>query len=212
MKKWLAALFGILILTPTLALAAEEPTGYLDVLEMEWYAEAVMEMTEQGLMQGTGEGYFNPGAPVSRATVIAVLWRLEEAPEVAGEAENFPDVDAQDPVSSWYASAAALAKSAGVASGDEKGEFHGGDPVTREQLAVFFYNYAKYKSQPVAEGAMGLFPDAASISDWAWDAVQHAVGLGLLHGNDEGNLVPQGVADRASLAVMLQRLLTPAAG
>lgn len=84
MKKWLAALFGILILTPTLALAAEEPTGYLDVLEMEWYAEAVMEMTEQGLMQGTGEGYFNPGAPVSRATVIAVLWRLEEAPEVAG--------------------------------------------------------------------------------------------------------------------------------
>ena len=84
--------------------------------------------------------------------------------------------------------------------------------MTREQLAVFFYNYAKYKSQPVAEGAMGLFPDAASISDWAWDAVQHAVGLGLLHGNDEGNLVPQGVADRASLAVMLQRLLTPAAG
>ena len=110
MKKWLAALFGILILTPTLALAAEEPTGYLDVLEMEWYAEAVMEMTEQGLMQGTGEGYFNPGAPVSRATVIAVLWRLEEAPEVAGETGNFPDVDAQDPVSSWYASAAAWAK------------------------------------------------------------------------------------------------------
>ena len=214
MTRRLTAMICMLLLLIGTALAAEEgeAPSYLDVREDDWFAGAVKAMSQRNLMNGTGEGYFNPYTPVSRAMAITVLWRLEGEPEVPGGTANFPDVDPQDPASGWYASAAAWAKNAQVAAGNENGQFRGSDPVTREQLAVFFCNYAKYKGQPVAEGAMGLFQDAASISEWAWDSVQHAVGLGLLQGNEEGKLNPQGVADRASLAAMLQRLLTPAAG
>ena len=212
MKRRLTALLCALTLTLPFARAAEAETGYHDVPGDAWYVEAVQEMTDRGLMQGTGEGNFSPQAPVSRATVITVLWRLEGEPQVPAEVGNFPDVDPNDEACAWYAPAAAWAKSANVASGNENGTFHGGDPVTREQLAVFLCNYAKYKGQPVAEGAMGLFQDATSISDWAWDSVQHAVGLGLLQGDELGRLKPQGLADRATLATILQRMLTPAAG
>lgn len=84
--------------------------------------------------------------------------------------------------------------------------------MTREQLACFLYRYAAYKGEPLAAGALGLFKDAETVSDWAQDAVRHAVGLGILQGNDLGALEPQGVANRAALAVMLQRMQTPAVG
>lgn len=66
--------------------------------------------------------------------------------------------------------------------------------------------------QPVAEGALGLFSDAGSISPWAEDAMRHAVGAGILQGTTAGTVEPQGIANRAALAVTLQRMLTPAAG
>ena len=55
------------------------------------------------------------------------------------------------------------------------------------------------------------FTDADQISDWAADAVRHTVGAGILQG-DEGWFHPQLTANRATLAVTLQRMLTPAAG
>ena len=42
--------------------------------------------------------------------------------------------------------------------------------------------------------------------------MRHAVGLGVLQGSDLGALEPQGIANRAALAVMLQRMRTPAVG
>lgn len=64
----------------------------------------------------------------------------------------------------------------------------------------------------MAEGALGLFSDTSAISPWAEDAMRHAVGAGILQGNDKGTVEPQGIANRAALATMLQRMLTPAAG
>lgn len=112
----------------------------------------------------------------------------------------------------WYAVQAAWAKGTGVAAGYADGSFGGRDLVTREQLACFLYRYAAYKGEPLAAGALGLFKDAEAVSPWAEEAVRHAVGLGVLQGSDLGTLEPQGIANRAALAVMLQRMRTPAVG
>lgn len=205
MKRRLAALLCALALLAGGARAEEARIIYDDIAGGEWFAEAVDELTRKGIMTGVGGNLFGPCLPATRATVILVLWRLEGCPE-ATVAEPFPDTEP------WFETAAAWAKGTGVAAGYPGGSFGGQGEVTREQMACFLYRYAQYKGEPLAQGALGLFSDAGSISEWARTAVAHAAGVGILQGGDGGRLDPQGVANRAALAVMIQRMLTPAAG
>lgn len=163
-------------------------------------------MSLGGYMTGTSEAAFSPNAAVTRATVVTVLWRLEGAPAFSVEAP-FPDAAA----GAWYETAAAWAKGKGIAAGDDKGRFNPDSAVTRQELAVLLHRYAQYKGGDVAEGTLSLYSDAASISSWAREGMAHAVGLGLIQGSD-GRIDPGGAATRAQLAVILQRLMTPAMG
>ena len=207
LKKRCAALLCALSLLTAPALAAEETKeiSFPDLTREEWYAPAALELAQMGIMTGVEGGLFAADRPVTRATAVLVLWRLEGSPD-AYVSQPFPDVEP------WFETAAAWAKGKGIAKGNEHGHFGGRDLVTREQLAVFFYRYAQMKGETVGQGLLGRYPDGEDISDWATDAMAHAVAVGILQGNSQGELAPQGVADRAALAAMLHRLLIPAAG
>lgn len=225
MNKRLTALLCVLALLTTSACGAGERTGenveanvavtaeatgedsilYRDIAGDEWFVGAVDELTQKGIMTGVEDGVFGPYQPVTRATVILVLWRLDGSPE-AEVAEPFPDVEP------WFETAAAWAKGYGIATGYLDGRFGGRDIVTREQMASFLYRYAQYKGEPLAQGALGMFSDAADISEWAQEAMAHVTGLGIMQGGDGSRLDPTGVTNRAALAVMIQRMLTPVAG
>lgn len=206
LKKRCAALLCALSLLSAPGLAAgSEEVSFPDLTGEEWYAPAALELAQKGIMTGVEGGIFAGDRPVTRATAVLVLWRLEGSPD-AYVSQPFPDTEP------WFETAAAWAKGKGIAKGDEHGAFNGRDPVTREQLAVFFYRYAQAKGETVGQGLLGRYPDSEDISAWATDAMAHAVAVGILQGNSQGKLDPQGVADRAALAIMLQRLLIPAAG
>ena len=185
------------------ALAAD----FVDVQPGAWYYDDVQAVAQEGLMNGTSATAFSPSASVTRATVLAVLWRLEDSPQPQAAAA-FPDV----PAESWYAGAAAWAQEAGIAAGYSNGNLGPDDTVTREQLAMFLYRYAQYKQDVIAEGVLDLYADGGKVSKWAVPGMKHALGLGLMTGDGKGNLDPLGVASRAELAVILGRLMTPAAG
>lgn len=206
MKKQIAALACAGALLSAACLPARAAGAYIDVAPTAWYAEAVAEAGEKGYMTGTGEGYFSPGAPVTRATAVTVLWRLAGSPAPGGQA-SFSDV----PGGSWYETAAAWAKAAAIAKGDDQGRFNPDAAVTRQELAVFLARYDLNRGVELAEGRLSLFSDAEQISAWAGDGMRHAVGMGLLQGSG-GCISPRGTATRAQLAVVLQRLTTPAAG
>ena len=106
----------------------------------------------------------------------------------------------------------AWAQEMGIASGLGDGTFGGGSIVTREQLSVFLYRYSQYAGQELASGVLDLYNDVDSVQSWAREGMAHAVGAGLITGTDEGNLEPAGLATRAQLAVILQRLMIPAVG
>jgi hypothetical protein len=190
-----------------MCLLAGGAAAFSDVAAGSWYAQAVEQVSQQGWMGGVDGQHFAPDASVTRGTVVTVLYRMEGAPSVNGES-GFPDVEGD----SWYASAAVWAHSAGIASGYGDGRFGPNDNVTREQLAVFLWRYAQYKGMELAEGILGGFEDSGSVSSWARDGMEHAVGAGLITGTSEGLLKPGGVANRAQLAVILCRMMTPAQG
>lgn len=71
--------------------------------------------------------------------------------------------------------------------------FGPGDPVTREQLAMIFYNYAKFKGyDTTASGDLSGFTDAGDLSPWAQEAMKWAVGSGVMSGKGNGILDPKG--------------------
>ena len=158
-------------------------------------------------MTGTSARTFSPDAPITRSTVITTLWRMEGAPESTA-ASTFSDAAAN----SWYTAALAWAQSAGIAAGDGQGHFRPDSLVTRQELAVFLFRYAAYRGEPAAEGVLGLYTDAKSVSAWAEDGMRHAVGAGLITGTGPNKLEPGGTASRAQLAVILDRLATPVMG
>lgn len=165
-----------------------------------WAKDAVAFAAGRELLLGTGKDRFSPDVPMSRAMLAAVLRRLEDAG--AGGAAAFPDI----PEDAWYRGAAAWAGEAGIISGTGSG-FDPNGCVTREQLAVMLCRYAGTLGlDTAAAGRLADFRDQAQIAPWAVDAVEWAVGAGLLQGS-ENALDPKGAATRAQVAAVLQRLI-----
>ena len=206
MKKRWTALACTLCLCASLTLPAAAAGGYTDVPGGAWYEAAVNEVTEKGYMTGVSEGQFAPTANVTRATVVTVLWRMEGSPAPTATV-SFGDVSPE----AWYAQPVAWAKENGIANGDSRGDFKPDQSVTRQELAAFLTRFDQYRGVPLAEGSLNLYSDANMTGVWAVESMRHAVGMGWLEG-DGGKLLPGGVATRAQLAVILQRLTTQAMG
>ena len=155
------------------------------------------------LMIGTSDTTFTPYGTTTRAMVATTLWRMDGSPEPEGE-NSFTDVEN----GKWYTEAITWAAEKDITEGYGNGIFGTNDPVTREQLAGFFYNYAKYKGYDTkVTGYIDRFTDKGDISDWAVDAMKWAVGYGLIEGKDNNILDPQGYATRAEFAAMLHRFV-----
>ena len=179
--------------------APAEEAAFTDVAADAWYAGAVAQVTEKGLMNGTSETTFSPEVTMDRSMLVTTLWRAMGSPEA--EPAAFSDVEA----GTWYADAVDWAVANGITSGTGEETFSPTAPVTREQVAVFLYNCA---GAPEADAAaLDSFADAASVNDWAADAMAWAVGNGIISGTGTGALAPQGSATRAEVATILVRSL-----
>ena len=173
---------------------------FTDVPEDAWYKEAVDYVYANGLMSGTSATTFAPNMLLSRAMITQVVHNLEDNP--VAEQGVFTDVAA----GAWYADAVDWAAGEEIVSGYGNGKFGPEDNITREQMALILYGYAQYKGYDVsASGELSSFTDGASTSGWAAEAVQWAVGSGLLSGKGGGVLDPQGTATRAEVASILMR-------
>lgn len=173
---------------------------FTDVRTGDWFYDAVGYVYGRGMMQGMTAASFSPYASTDRAMIVTILHRLEGSPAAA--ASGFSDVAA----GAYYAAPVAWASANGIVTGYEDGTFKPSAPITREQLAAILYRYAQYKGLDTsARGSYTGFPDGSKISAYAANAMTWALGAGLINGSD-GRLLPQGTANRAQVAVILQRL------
>ena len=168
----------------------DEPEGprvsdFGDIPANAWYAEAVQDMLDRELMEGTAPGEFSPDAPSSRATLLMLLARNAGA-----------DVESATP---WYQKALDWAQKSGISDGSAPD-----GPLTREQLAVMLYWAAG--SPQVSAGLPEGFQDAAAAASYAGAALKWAVENGIIEG-DAGRLDPGTGATRAELAAMVSRWL-----
>lgn len=111
--------------------------------------------------------------PATRLDVAEALFSL------AGETET----ESAAPFSDTGSPAVAWLYENGIGAGFEDGTFRPDENVTREQLAMFIYNYMKYQGKDVSniEG-MGIYEytDYNDISEWALTAVRYCRNAGLI--------------------------------
>ena len=191
--------------TPVTPARPAAPVGlpFADVSSSDWFYNDVRYVYEKGIMDGTGADRFSPNAPLTRAMIVTILYRMAGSPSVSGSSD-FTDVAA----GKWFAKAVAWAAANGIVNGYGDSLFGPNDPVTREQLAAILYRYAVYGGMTAVtlEENLGSFADTAQLSAYAIQAMNWAVGQGLINGSGS-NLVPKAQATRAQVAAIIHRYL-----
>ena len=137
---------------------------------------------------------------------VTVLGRLYESMNnmtlAQAEEASFNDVA----LDSYYAAAVKWASENGIVQGYGNGEFRPDEPITREQIVVIIYRFAKYAGLDTSSISDLLgYQDNNDISDWALEAMKWAVGKGIISGRDDGTIDPQGLATRAEVAAIIHR-------
>lgn len=189
---------------PKIEPAKEYVNPFADVLESDWYYEAVKFANQNGLMIGTAKDKFSPGIQVTRGMFVTILYRMMAEPDVK-DTDSFTDVEND----AYYSKAVAWAYENGIVKGVSKKEFAPESSITREQLAVILYRYAVFRGYDTsAKGDILRYTDSDTISDYAIPAMQWALAEGLIKGRSEAIIAPLGYATRAEVAAILQRFLS----
>ncbi len=210
MKKIISLILVLMLLMPTAVVFANEPWVTpdipLDVLPFDdvslddWFYSDVGFVYFNDYMIGTSDKLFSPNLPVTRAMVVAVLWRYENQPS-AHTSMIFPDVSA----SSYYAKAVDWASANQIVIGFDDGTFKPDLNIKREELAAIIYRYCKFKGIALS-GTPVLFNDSAEISDWAAEAVNAISASGIIKGKDGNIFDSKANTKRSEFAAILNRL------
>ena len=179
--------------------------SFVDVPKDAWFFDYVKDIYNEKLMTGLDATHFGALDNLARAQFAVILHRMNGDTDEAYIAK-FPDV----PDGIWFTDAVLWANKNGVITGySHNGHFGPGDKITREQMAVMMYRYADYMGYDTSEKEdFSKFNDAAKVNDFAKEAMQWAVGNGIITGKNNGTaLDPQGNASRAECATIIMRFM-----
>ena len=151
-----------------------------------WSRDEVNFVAARELFNGVGGNQFGVSEPMTRGMVNTVLARLAGVDTTPSQGQ------------AWYEVGTDWAKKNGISDGTDPTA-----PVTREQLATLLYRYA---GSPSVSGTLNA-TDAASVSDYAKDALLWANQNGIVNGVGSNTIAPKDNAQRAQVAAMLARYL-----
>ena len=184
---------------------------FADIKYGSWQYDAAKAVYDKGYMTGKGDlgsrVLFSPNTDINRSQFVVALYSMAGKPAVSYK-QQFSDVASDD----WYASAVTWATNNGIVAGNPNGTFGVNGKATREQLALMFYKYAKYKKYDVSIKAstnLNGFTDAAKVDSWALDAMKWAVERGIISGKGNATegyrLDPTKGATRIECAAMMNK-------
>lgn len=193
----------------------DEDSLFTDVLSTSWQYTFAQYAYENGLMAGKGKEesgkiIFDPNRAIPREEFVQVLYNASGKPSVSIE-NKFPDVK-----NAWYKNAVLWANQNDIANGKGNGNFGIAESISRQDLALMLYKYARLYGYDlsVKEGEINKYADGNKVSNYAKTAMDWAITHGILSG--KGNrgedistfrLDPTGTATRAECAAMLKNFM-----
>ena len=176
--------------------------SFRDLDTTKWYHEAIDTMLREGLMNGTGNGLFEPNGTLTRAMLVTILWRSEGNPAASAQT-SFKDV----PAGAYYAEAVRWAAANGVVKGVSSTEFGPSKNITRQELVTILWRLAAKKGLNTSNAGLTVpeFADRSQIAAWAAEAMSWGCTRGILTGKSANRVDPTGTATRAEAAAMIVR-------
>lgn len=175
---------------------------FQDLAGYDWARASIELLTGAGIISGTSETTYSPGAGITRGDFVALLMRMLDTAGTANVA--FDDV----PKDSYYFQEIAQARVLGIAQGTGDNLFHPNDPISRQDMIVFTMRAMEKTGYIRLTGErtdLSGFTDSALVADYAYEDIAHAVGQGLIVGGD-GKLNPRQNTTRAEAAVFIANI------
>lgn len=195
---------------------------YKDTNPNAWYHDGLEWAMGMSIIEGyvpAGEfiaDYVGPLDNVTREQLAVMMYRYAAQRNFdmsMGDLIELPYKDAAK-VSSWAKQSVQWAYGIGLMRGYGDGSVFGPqDDLTREQLAIVLHRFAEYACMDTSVGEntnVLSYKDAEKIDDSAMEAMQWAVGAGIITGYTEngkstGYLGPNDGAQRCQVATMIMR-------
>lgn len=174
--------------------------------EYGWARDAIEAFSEEGIIEGKGDGIFAPDDAVTRAEFAKMFALTFELP-LDEEASPYQDV-ADDYWAAPYILAAdeyTVAMNVLDEAMDESSYAPERD-ATREEIAAALVNILPASDEAQDTGALdGAFSDSADINQKLTGQLERAYELELIQGYDDGTLRPKDSVTRAEAVVLLDR-------
>lgn len=176
---------------------------FVDVVDNAWHSSAIYALFSRKMMVGTGANMFSTEKNITRGMACTVLYRLSGEPSFVG-GTAFSDVDPY----AWYAKAVFWASANNLLPGYDNGSFGVNKAITREDMALLFYNYAAYIGKDVSQTSrLGKYHDAGVVSAANTTAMEWTVHEGIIVGRSNTKLEPKGKTTRGEFATIIYRFL-----
>ena len=170
---------------------------YVDLEDAIWARNAIVSLTNLGILQGTGKDTFEPNANVTREQfvkmLVAAFVKNQEETEL-----SFEDTDQN----AWYYPFLRRAAANQMISGIDETHFGVGQNITRQDMAVMAYR-AALSGYFTEETPADRFEDYSKVADYAKDAVNVMVKNGIINGVDSQHFAPDAFATRAQAAKII---------
>lgn len=167
MKSWLKRLSALALTALLTVGAAAVPvgaanvSGFGDVSQSAYYADAVEWAVEEGITAGTSDTTFSPRATVTRGQAVTFLWAAAGRPQPKSTASPFEDVTSS---ALFYYQPVLWAVENGITAGVNDTQFGPDLPLAYDQIFLFLCRAAG---------------DDPGPGDWSSAAVRWAQSAGL---------------------------------
>lgn len=176
---------------------------YKDIDSDFWACDAIVAVTEKGIVNGRDNSMFCPNDYVTREEFVKMIV-LAFVEEQSAEDAAFGDVEKN----AWYYNYVACAAAMGIVGGYEDKTFGVGRRITREEMSVIMNRTAqlcKYNLQ--TPDVIEKFDDDSEISEYARDAVYTLKNAEIVNG-DNNRFNPKANATRAEAVTIIYNLLS----
>lgn len=190
--------------------ATQAPTEKPDVVKIEktginpfddcqnaWFTDYVTFAYENGLIKGIDNAHFNPYGDITRAQLAVILYRIHsDKLDIVTEGDT------------WADEAEKWALDHGIMDDFMGADFDGSTALTREEVVSAIFRAYQIANETSERSKSELLMDWDKVSDYAVDAMQWSVAVGIIKGKGDKWIAPQNHVTRAEMATMLQRYLT----